>query len=178
MNGGIAVCAIAGIYGSTTVPFSVDTTMTNHTLAPGDTTIILVCVTPTVAAPDSADLTIVSDADNSPTVVKVKMEIVTAVGPDRTPKPFRIVSVAPNPFNPTTTVRFTLPASMPVTAVIYSVTGARVRVLANRQRFGPGENRLTWDGRTDQGTTAASGVYFIRIETRLGAKVARAVLLK
>ena len=37
---------------------------------------------------------------------------------------------------------------------------------------------LVWDGRTDRGTSAASGVYFIRIETRLGAKVARAVLLK
>ena len=46
------------------------------------------------------------------------------------------------------------------------------------QRFEPGDNKIVWDGRTDKGTQAASGVYFIRIETRLGAKVARAVMLK
>jgi len=152
--------------------------MTAHSLSPGDTTAIAVCVNPTVAGPDTAEVTIVSDAVNSPTTVQVRIGVVTAVGPDRTPKPFQIVSVSPNPFNPTTTVHFTLPAAMPVTAVIWSVTGARVRVLAKEERFDPGDNRLIWDGRTDQGTPAASGVYFIRIETRLGAKVARAVLLK
>ena len=152
--------------------------MTTHVLAPGDTARILVCVTPTVAQPDSAYLTIVSDATNSPSIVKIRYDIVTAVGPDRTPRPFRIVSISPNPFNPTTTIRFTLPSAMPVTATIWSVTGARVRVLAKDERFEPGTNRLVWDGRTDQGTLAASCVYFIRVETPLGAKVARAGMLK
>ena len=108
----------------------------------------------------------------------LEIDLVTAVGPDRTPKPFRIVSISPNPFNPTTTIRFTLPSAMPVTATIWSVTGARVRVLAKDERFEPGDNRIIWNGRTDRGTPAASGVYFIRVETPLGAKIARAVLLK
>lgn len=95
-----------------------------------------------------------------------------------TPKPFRIVSVSPNPFNPSTTVRFTLPAVMPVTAEVWSVAGERVRVLANQQRFGPGDNQLIWGGRNDNGSAVASGVYIIRLETPVGVKVARAVLLK
>ena len=152
--------------------------MTSHLLAPGDSTLIVVCVTPTGGGADTTEVTIVSDAWNSPMTVEVRIEVVTAVSENQTPKPFRIVSVAPNPFNPSTTVHFTLPAAMPVTAVIYSVTGARVRVLARDQRFGPGDNRLVWDGRTERGTTAASGIYFIRLETQLGARVARAVLLK
>ncbi len=178
VNEGGTTCTIEGIYGCTASPFSMDTTLTVHSLSAGDTTKIVVCVHPAVAGADSANVTIVSDADNSPTTVKVRIDIVTAVGPDRTPKPFRIVSVSPNPFNPTTAVHFTLPSAMPVTATIWSVTGARVRVLADNERFEPGDNRIVWDGRTDQGTPAASGVYFIRVETRLGAKVARAVLLK
>jgi predicted outer membrane repeat protein len=177
-NTGGTSCTIAGMFGCDTAPFSMDTTLTVHTLAPGDTAKILVCVNPTVAGPDTAEVTIVSDAGNSPTTVQVRIDAVTAVGPDRTPKPFQIVSVSPNPFNPTTAVHFTLPEAMPVTAVIWSVKGERVRVLAKEERFEPGDNRIVWNGRTDQGTSAASGVYFIRIENRLGAKVARAVLLK
>jgi predicted outer membrane repeat protein len=178
INIGGATCTITAIHGCDTAPFSMDTTMTTHSLAPGDTAHMLVCVNPTLAGPDTAEVTIISDALNSPTIVQVRIDAVTAVGPDRTPKPFRIVSVSPNPFNPTTAVHFTLPEAMPVTAVIWSVRGERVRLLARDERFEPGDNKLVWNGRTDQGTSAASGVYFIRIETRLGAKVARAVLLK
>jgi hypothetical protein len=102
----------------------------------------------------------------------------TGAGTDNTSSPFGIVSVSPNPFNPSTTVRFTLPAAMPVTAEIWSAAGARIRALANEKPFGPGDNQLTWDGRTDQGSPAASGVYFIRLKTRLGEEIRRAVLLK
>lgn len=178
-NNGGTTCTITGIYGCTTAPFSMDTTMTDHTLAPGSTTSVVVCVHPTTAEPDTAQLVIVSDAVNSPTVVQVRLDAVTATdADDRIPQPFRIVSVSPNPFNPTTTVYFTLPEPMPVTATVYSVTGARVRVLAGGKRFDMGENRITWDGRSDRGSTVASGVYFIRVKTKLGAKVARAVLLR
>ncbi len=102
----------------------------------------------------------------------------TGVEDDRTPKPFRIVSVSPNPFNPSTTVHFTLPEMMRVSAEIWSVAGQRVRVLADRQLFDMGDNRLTWDGRNDRGSLVASGVYFIRVETPVGVKVARVVALK
>jgi hypothetical protein len=102
----------------------------------------------------------------------------TAVGSDEAPMPFQIVSVTPNPFNPSTTVRFTLPEAMPVTAEIWSVAGERVKVLARDQLLGEGENQLTWDGRDDRGLSAATGVYFFRVTTRLGVKVTRAVLIK
>jgi formylglycine-generating enzyme required for sulfatase activity len=102
----------------------------------------------------------------------------TAIGPETIPGAFQILSVSPNPFNPSTTVHFVLPEAMPVTAEIWSVNGARVKVLSNGQWFGPGNCRLTWDGRNDHGSTVSSGVYFIQVKTRLGAKVARAVLLR
>ena len=67
---------------------------------------------------------------------------------------------------------------MPVTADVWSVTGARVRALANKTEFAPGINQLQWDGRSDNGAPVASGVYFVRVSTRLGDAVTRAVLLK
>ena len=177
-DGGIP-CVIEGIYGCSTAPFSIDTSMTVHTLAPGGTTSVVVCVHPTTAEPDSAQLVIVSNAANSPTVVEVRLDLdPTSGGQVRVPQPFRIVSVAPNPFNPSTTLYFTLPEKMQVRAVVYSVIGARIRVLSSGKRFDPGLNRLTWDGRTDRGSAAASGVYFIRLETKSGTDVIRAVLLR
>ena len=175
-NTGTATLTINGISGCTASPFTIDTTMTAHSVAPGDTTEIVVCVTPTDYLPATCTLSIVSNAINSPAEVEVRVDQVTGVGD--APKSFQIVSVSPNPFNPETTVHFTLPRAMPVTAEIWDVKGARVRTLSRDQRFGPGAQRITWDGRNDDGSGVASGVYFIRLATAVGTRVARAVLLK
>ncbi len=177
INSGPTNLTINGFSGCTAPPFDVDTSLVDYSLAPGDSTKVIVCVTPTQQGPQSCNFTVYSNATNSPTVIPVSMDIVTAIGDDA-PMPFRIVSVVPNPFNPSTTVRFTLPKAMLVTADVWSVTGARVRALAEERTFGAGANQLRWDGRNDQGSPAASGVYFIRVKTQLGEKVTRAVLLK
>ena len=104
---------------------------------------------------DTCAVTVVSDAWNSEAIVEVRNEEATGVV---TATPFRVVSVTPNPFNPTMAVHFTLPAAQPVTAAVYSVAGGRVRVLADEEPFASGDNRLIWDGMTDRGLTAASGV--------------------
>jgi hypothetical protein len=102
----------------------------------------------------------------------------TGIGDIQQPPRFVSASVSPNPFNPSTMVRFKLPHAMEVSVDVWTVTGSRVRVLSREQRFGPGDNHLIWDGRNDQGSPVASGVYFVRMETALGMSVARAVLLK
>jgi hypothetical protein len=177
INNGPTNLTINGFSGCASAPFALDTSLVDYTLAPGDSTKIRVCVTPTGPGPSSCTITVYSNATNSPTAIPVTLDIVTAIG-DAAPMPFRIVSVSPNPFNPSTTLRFTLPKAMAVTADVWSVTGARVRVLANERVFAPGENSLRWDGRSDTGGPAASGVYFIRVKTEIGEKVTRAVLLK
>jgi predicted outer membrane repeat protein len=104
--------------------------------------------------------------------------VVTGIEEHDRLQPFRIVSAAPNPFNPSTTIHFTLPNAMPVTAEVWSVTGALVRVLATNKPSPAGDNELVWAGRNDNGSPVASGVYFIRIATGLGSRTARVVLLK
>ena len=86
-------------------------------------------------------------------------------GIDLPPTPDRFVlhPNAPNPFNPTTTIRFAVPApGAHVSLRIYDLRGALVRTLSNG--FEPaGERRLVWDGRNDHGQTVATGVYFYRL---------------
>jgi hypothetical protein len=178
INDGPTDLTIAGFSGCTTAPFDIDTSIVDYTLAPGETTKVYVCVTPTEFGPDACTITVYSDATNNPVDIPVSFDIATAIGDLGTPMPFAIVSVSPNPFNPSATIRFTLPRSMPVTAEVWSVSGARVRVLARDRVFAAGENTLRWDGRTDGGGPTASGVYFVRVKTEIGEKVTRAVLLK
>ena len=96
------------------------------------------------------------------------------------PEPARSLSatVFPNPFNPTTTIRFSLPTAMAVSAEVWSVSGARVRVLADGRTFAAGANALAWDGTDERGMPLGSGVYFVRLRTRVGDSVTRAVLFK
>lgn len=91
---------------------------------------------------------------------------------------FDRVDIVPNPFNPETSIRFTLPTRTTVTAEVYSVDGRRVRTLAEERAFAAGPAELRWNGVDDRGTGVASGVYFVRVTTPLGKHIARAVLLK
>jgi hypothetical protein len=68
----------------------------------------------------------------------------------------------PNPFNPQTAIRFSLPSTAIVRLSIYDVRGARVRTLVD-ERLDGGAYREEWDGRDGRGHEVASGVYFCRL---------------
>jgi hypothetical protein len=82
----------------------------------------------------------------------------------------------PNPFNPSTTIPFSLSAPTAATLTIHDVSGRLVRMLADARSFPAGHHELRWDGRDGTGQLAPSGVYFYRLETPAGA-TARAMLL-
>jgi hypothetical protein len=88
-------------------------------------------------------------------------EMVTAVaGP--TPLPTCLEPNVPNPFNPATCIRFSLPAAGPVRLVVFDERGRRVRVLVHGERQ-PGRHRVIWDGRDDRGRDVPAGVYLCRL---------------
>ncbi|MCI0450845.1 MAG: right-handed parallel beta-helix repeat-containing protein [Candidatus Latescibacteria bacterium] len=68
----------------------------------------------------------------------------------------------PNPFNPTTTLAFSLKQAENVALTIYDVGGRRVRELVNERRE-RGAYKVVWDGQNDAGQTVASGVYFYKM---------------
>jgi hypothetical protein len=85
--------------------------------------------------------------------------------------------IAPNPFRSGTAIGFALPVSGPVRLDIYNVLGEKVRALV-AQRMEAGSHRAVWDGRTDAGRPAASGVYVVRLEADRFLAARRALLLR
>jgi hypothetical protein len=175
-NTGCDTLVISGIAGCNSAPFSVDSTLTSHIVPPGGSTPIGVCVTPTSASPASCSIRVYSNASNSPTTVPVSLDGVTAVGVPGFAA-YDIVAVVPNPFNPHTTIRFSLPREVAVTAEVWSVDGRRVTTLLSGRRPA-GENEVRWDGRNAAGDRVASGVYLFRLTSVLGARTTRLVLLE
>ena len=93
------------------------------------------------------------------------------------PSNYQLHANIPNPFNPTTTIRFDLPGPGRVQLTIHDVTGRLVTTLANEQ-FTAGSFRETWNGTDDQGRAAASGIYFARLEAGEYTAVRKMVMLR
>lgn len=86
--------------------------------------------------------------------------ILFETGPISVPAPqARLFQNYPNPFNPHTVIRYELPADARVSLRIYTVTGQLVRTLVNGRQE-RGRRTVVWDGRDEQGTPVASGVYY------------------
>jgi hypothetical protein len=176
-NTGCDTLMIKGITGCGTAPFSVDTTLTSHKVVPGGSTTMKVCVHPTSNATANCSVSIRSNASNTPVSIPVSLDAVTAVA---TPalNAYDIVAVVPNPFNPQTSIHFSLPQTLAVTAEIYAIDGSRVVTLISGETRPAGANDVGWDGRNSRGLRVASGVYLFRLTTALGARTARLVLLE
>ena len=91
---------------------------------------------------------------------------------------FRLFRNFPNPFNPSTTIRYELAAPARVTLRVHDVVGRVIRVLEGEGLREPGVHEITWDGRDDDGRTVASGVYFYRIDVGGSSETRRMVMLK
>jgi hypothetical protein len=83
----------------------------------------------------------------------------------------------PNPFNPSTRVRFELPERVAFSLVVYDARGRTVRTL-EAGSAGPGAFELTFDGRDDAGRVLASGVYRLRLEAEGRVRTAHLIMLK
>ena len=79
------------------------------------------------------------------------------------PVQMKIIGNYPNPFNPETTIEFSIPESGHVTIDVYNVAGQKVRSLLS-QNMPAGTNNLVWDGKNDLGSSVSTGVYFFRMQ--------------
>ncbi len=81
----------------------------------------------------------------------------------------------PNPFNPSTTISYELPARGHVRLDIYDAAGRRIVRLVGAVQD-EGLHRIVWDGRDSNGSQVASGIYFSRL-TAGGSSVTRKMVL-
>jgi len=93
------------------------------------------------------------------------------------PRTFALDQNHPNPFNPSTRIRFSLDQDAMVSLIIYDVSGTRVRTLVNRS-MSAGSHTEEWDARDDQGRSVASGIYFYRLTSGNRTLTRKAVLLR
>jgi hypothetical protein len=91
---------------------------------------------------------------------------------DRTPEKFDLKNNYPNPFNPNTTIEFTLPYASKVVLSVFNVLGEEVTTLVS-ERLSAGEYRYEWSA-----DKLASGVYLYRLKTEEFIKTKKMVLMR
>ena len=80
------------------------------------------------------------------------------------PSGFALLKNYPNPFNPATTIEFTVPEAGFTEIVIYNMSGQKIRELVSADMT-PGVHSVVWDGCDENGTPVSSGVYISHLKT-------------
>ena len=93
------------------------------------------------------------------------------------PTAFALDQNAPNPFNPSTTIGFSLTHGAQVNLVIYDVLGRLVNTLVDRP-LAAGHHQVQWSGADDFGQPVASGVYLYRLRSTAGTAVRKMILIR
>ena len=96
-----------------------------------------------------------------------------AVGGDLIiPEKIHLFNPYPNPFNPTTTIEFSIPQTEFVTVKVYNIIGHEITTLINDE-LSTGNHSIKWDG-----SRQPSGLYFVQIESGSFVQTRKMVLLK
>ncbi len=124
------------------------------------------------------DLAVVNARSNDVSVLINLSDVITGVEFDpRTPRVTRLFTNYPNPFNPVTTMRFSVKNKGRVTIAIYDTAGRRVGTLVDGI-YPAGEFEVTWDGTDGQGKAVGSGVYFARMAAGDQAATGKMVIIR
>jgi len=84
--------------------------------------------------------------------------------PTPTPTHFQLRQNYPNPFNPTTEIQYQIPKQAYVTLQVYDLKGNLIKTLAGNVHQ-PGLYRVIWNGKNEQGTAVASGIYLYKLSS-------------
>jgi len=87
----------------------------------------------------------------------------------------------PNPFNPETTIEFSIDArdvGEPLSVAIYNIRGQKIRTLISDEEVEESRFTLVWDGRNDNGRIVSSGTYLIKLDTARSSKTHKLMMLK
>ena len=99
------------------------------------------------------------------------------ITPAYTPKSYNLAQNFPNPFNPSTSIKFDMKDKGFVALKVYNVAGQLVRTLVNGTKDA-GSYTITWDGKNNRGGAVASGIYFYKMETKDFNQTKKMVMLR
>ncbi|MEP0829020.1 MAG: T9SS type A sorting domain-containing protein [bacterium] len=108
----------------------------------------------------------------------VSFEIVNqATKEELLPKVYSLEQNRPNPFNPATTIEFSLPRASDVSLEVYNIAGQKIATLVNT-RLEAGNHTVNWDSKSTSGEPLASGIYLYRLKADTFVETKKMVLLK
>ena len=137
-------------------------------------TVNAVAVAFTMDVTDGIDTT---KMDDDPKLIYIRRYDYLSTVDDQIPTDFTLHENYPNPFNPTTTLRFDIPEISDVTVTIFNMIGQKIKSF-NMQSAPAGYHSLTWDATNDLGAPVAAGVYLYQLQTEGFIKTKKMVLLK
>ena len=127
-----------------------------------------------VSATDRIDTLDVSGSDR---VMYVNQYQYLSIENEGIPDAFVLHDNYPNPFNPTTQIRFDLPTNDNVNLTIYNMLGQKVKVFSINN-ISAGYHQITWDATNDIGDPVSAGVYLYQLQTSEFVKTKKMILLK
>jgi hypothetical protein len=108
----------------------------------------------------------------------ILLATLTSVQRSDQPREALLLQGYPNPFNPRTTIVYTLPVGGKVTLQVYNTAGSEVAELVRGMRQA-GEYHIAWSGTDVDGNDVASGVYLVRLQlNEIGGKAPRMQTIK
>jgi len=147
-------------------------------VAPGDSQVVALTAHPTASRSLATTVLLQSD-DPLRAVIPIALQGNARYpsGVPGIPMVLRLYQNQPNPFNPSTRLRFDLPQGAPLRICIFDLAGRLVRELVSRT-YPAGSHSAVWDGRDGAGRAVASGSYFARMEAARKVQTVRLSLIR
>ncbi len=121
-----------------------------------------------------------TDRDNLPVsqVERLQLSVTTVVNNQSSlPSSYKLLDNYPNPFNPSTSISFSIPVSGKATLKVYNMLGNLVKTITSGD-FAPGNYTYLWNGEDENNNRVSSGIYIYRLTTTSFSASKKMVLLK
>lgn len=102
---------------------------------------------------------------------------VTGVIANPIPMNFKMEQNFPNPFNPSTTIRYSISEDAKVKIIIFNTNGEQITTLVN-EKLSAGEHEIIWNGTNSSGTRVPTGVYFYQLFSNQKSETKKMLLLQ
>jgi len=125
---------------------------------------------------DRTEIKLLNLRVNESQVMELNLNYVVLVGA-LVPEKFSLSQNRPNPFNPVTSIEYSIPVRSNVVLEVYNLLGQKVVTLVNEEQEA-GAHQAIWDGKDKVGNSVSSGIYFYRMKSDSFSEVKKMVLMK
>ena len=116
-------------------------------------------------------------SSNGPYKLTIDASSVSTVDENNLPMDFALHANYPNPFNPTTSIKYDLPENAVVSIMIYDIMGREIRHLVNETQSA-GFKAIMWDGTNNYGQQVGTGMYLYQIKAGSFVQTRKMLLMK